>query len=134
MSIQHTNPPTLFDAAKYGYTQMVTTKGGKTIHISGQVAWDENEQLVGAGDLAAQVPKALDNVRRAVEAAGGTIDNIVQTRDFVVNYKPEYIEIINQARADFFGDRKPPANTLLGVQALALPEFLIEIEATAVID
>jgi len=133
MTIEHTNPPTLFDASQFGFTQVVSTTGGKTVHISGQVACDENVQLVGPGDLAAQIEKALDNVRRAIEAVGGTIDDIVYTRDFIVNYKPEYFEIINKARNDFFGDRKPPANTLLGVQSLALPELLIEIEATAVI-
>ncbi len=60
--------------------------------------------------------------------------DIVKTTTFVVNYKPEYRTVIGGARMPFFAGRTPPASTLVGVSALAMPEWLIEIEAVAVAD
>jgi enamine deaminase RidA (YjgF/YER057c/UK114 family) len=92
---------------------------------------DERGALVGPGDLAAQTMQAMRNVGLALAAAGASYADIVTT--YVVDYKPEYRAIINNARASFFGDGPRPASTLVGVAALALPEWLVEIEAVAVV-
>ncbi len=74
---------------------------------------------------------AFENVRLALEAGGASLADVVRTHIYIVDYKPEYVEIVGQVNAAVFGNERPPASTLLGVQALALPEFLVEIEATA---
>ena len=55
MPKQYINPPTLFPNLQYGFSQIVSSQGGRTVYLSGQVAWDENEEIAGAGDLRAQV-------------------------------------------------------------------------------
>lgn len=130
----HINPKTLFPSVAFGFSQAVTTKGGKFVHVAGQTAWDTGLNIIGTGDFAAQARKAMENVKLALEAGGATLADVIRTRIYVVNYKPEHVEIIGALNKEFFPGDNPPASTLLGVQALALPDFLIEIEATAVID
>jgi enamine deaminase RidA (YjgF/YER057c/UK114 family) len=69
----------------------------------------------------------------ALAAAGATYADIVKITTYVVDYKPEHRIIIGQARAPFFANGTPPASTLVGVAALAVPEWLVEIEAVAVV-
>jgi enamine deaminase RidA (YjgF/YER057c/UK114 family) len=116
------------------FSQVVAATGRRTIYTAGQVSIDERGELVGAGDLAAQTAQVMRNVGRALGAAGATYADIVKITTYVVGYKPEHRAIIGQARAPFFSKRTPPASTLVGVTALALPEWLIEIEAVAVVD
>ena len=91
-------------------------------------------QLVGGMDLGNQIHKALENVGHALEAAGASPANVVRTIVFVVDYQPENAVVIGQAMTDFFGTDNLPASTLIGVQALAIPEILVEVQATAVVD
>lgn len=74
------NPKSLFDSRPYGFSQIVIANPGKMVFISGQVAWDENLNIVGGQDLAKQTQKALDNINAAIKAAGGTLENIVVLR------------------------------------------------------
>ncbi len=91
-------------------------------------------ELVGGMDLGQQMQKALENVGHALEAAGASPANVVRIMTFVVDYRPEYAAVLGQAMAEFFGADNLPAATLVGVQALAMPEFLVEVQATAVVD
>jgi len=116
------------------YSHVVTAAGARTIYISGQVSVDEEGRIVGEGDLAAQTTQVMQNLGLALKAAGATYANIVKITTFVVNYKPELRPIIGKARSAFFEGMEPPASTLVGVSALAAPEWLIEIEAIAVAD
>ena len=134
MKINRLTPATLFDSRPYGFTQVVVTEGKRMIHCAGQTAWDKEMKFVGVGDLAAQAECALANLGLALAAAGAGPGNVARLRIYVVQYKPDYLEIIGKALGTFFAPHPPPANTLIGVQSLALPEFLIEIEATAMID
>lgn len=134
MSKQHLNPETLFPSLPIGFSQAVVTTGGKTVYLSGQTAWDANKQIVGGNDLGEQTRQALRNVRLAVEAAGGSLADVVSLRLYVVNPKPGDMNPVGVALREFFPADKPPASTWLGVASLAMPEFLIEIEAIAVID
>src|SRR3954449_12294225 len=115
------------------FSQVVAASGKRTIYTAGQVSIDERGALVGAGDLAAQTTQAMRNVGLALAAAGASYADIVKITTFVVNYAPEQRAVISKARAPFFAGGGPPASTLLGVTALALPEWLIEIEAVAVV-
>ena len=116
------------------YSHVVVASGARTIYTAGQVAIDEHGALIGAGDLAAQAAQAMRNVGLALAAAGASYANIVKITTYVVNYRPEHRAVIGQARAPFFAGGAPPASTLVGVSALALPEWLVEIEAVAVVD
>lgn len=116
------------------FSQVVVASGARTIYIAGQVAIDEQGAVVGAGDLAKQTTQVMQNIGLALAAAGASYDNIVKITTYVVGYRPEHRAVIGQARAPFFANRTPPASTLVGVSALALPEWLVEIEAVAVMD
>ena len=117
-----------------GFSQVAAASGSRTIYTAGQVSIDEHGAPVGGDDLAAQTAQAMRNVGLALAAAGASFANVVKITTYVVDYRPDYRSIIGQARAPFFAGRTPPASTLIGVSALALPEWLVEIEAVAVID
>jgi enamine deaminase RidA (YjgF/YER057c/UK114 family) len=130
-TIEHLRPKGLFHWPSF--SQAVVASGTRTIYISGQVSIDEGGALVGAGDLAAQTEQAMRNVGLALASAGATFADVVKITTYVVNYAPEQRAVIGNARTPFFAGGKPPASTLIGVTALALPEWLIEIEAVAVV-
>ena len=96
----------------------------------GAYAW----QVMDTGDLAAQTTQVMHNIGLALKSAGAGYSDIVKITTFVVGYKPELRPIIGKARSAFFEGMEPPASTLVGVTALAAPEWLIEIEAVAVVD
>ena len=116
------------------FSQVVIASGTRSIFTAGQVSIDERGALVGAGDLAAQTAQAMRNVGLALAAAGASYADIAKITTYVVNYKPEHRTVIGRARAPFFANGTPPASTLVGVTALAVPEWLVEIEAVAVVD
>lgn len=128
------NPDTLYDSTRYGFSQAVKSDRPTIIYCAGQVAWDKEYNVVGGDDIAAQARQALANVKTVLEAAGAGVEDIVRMHTYVVNHKPEYLESVGAAIGEFYGDITPAANTWIGVQALALPDFLIEIEVTAEID
>jgi 2-iminobutanoate/2-iminopropanoate deaminase len=131
MPKKHVNPASLFPSVEHGFSQVVVASGAKTVFISGQTAWDANKRIVGQ-DCGEQARQALRNVRTAVEAAGGTLGDIVSLRIYVVHIA-ENVEAIGSALRDVF-TTNPPASTWIGVSSLAVPEFLIEVEATAVLE
>lgn len=127
------NPKNLFNSTQYGFSQVVVSDPGKMIFISGQVAWDENQEIAGENDLKVQTQKAIDNLEIAMESAGGSLDNIVMLRIYKVDYKKEDGPVINEILRKNFGTVSPPASTWVSVKGLANDGFLIEIEAQAVI-
>jgi enamine deaminase RidA (YjgF/YER057c/UK114 family) len=130
--IEHLRPDGLLHNP--AFSQVVAALGKRTIYTAGQVSIDERGALVGPGDLAAQTAQVMRNVGLALAAAGAGYADIVKITTYVVNYKPEDRAVIGKARAAFFAGGTPPASTLVGVAALALPEWLVEIEAVAVLD
>jgi enamine deaminase RidA (YjgF/YER057c/UK114 family) len=128
------NPPTLFPSRQYGFSQIVKVSAGKTVYCSGQVAWDANQRIVGKDDLQAQTNQSLKNVRTAIQTAGGTLADVVSLRIYIVQHKMVESRYVSQALKAFFPDDSPPAATWIGVHSLANEDFLIEIEAIAVID
>jgi 2-iminobutanoate/2-iminopropanoate deaminase len=113
------------------YSQAVKVSGAETIlYIAGQVAYTAEGAAAHPGDFKAQARAALQCLKAQVEAGGGTMANIVKVNTYVTDmrYRADYGPI----REEFFG-KKMPAHTLIAVAALAAPEFLIEIEAVAVL-
>ncbi len=113
------------------YTHVVVAAGTRLVFIAGQEPEDEHGNLVGAGDLAAQARQVFANLGRALAAGGARPDLVTKITIFVVHHRPEYLPVIEEARAALFGNHKP-ADTLVGVEALARPGYLIEVEAIAV--
>src|SRR5262245_52120380 len=116
------------------FSQVVVASGTRMILTAGQVSIDERGELVGPGDVGAQTAQCMRNIGLALGAVGASFADIVKITTYVVDYRPEHRAVIGKARAPFFANRPPPASTLVGVSALALPEWLVEIEAVAVID
>jgi len=133
MPLDHIQPDGLFAAAPLGFTQVVTSSPGTHVFLSGQVGMDADMKLVGADDLGAQAMQAMDNVERALAGAKASLDDLTHVRVYVVGLGPDSMRPLGPALARLAGSGKPPAQTLLGVQALAMPGLLIEIEGTAVV-
>lgn len=112
------------------YSQVVITEPGRMVFLAGQVAVDEEGKTIGIGDIRVQAKQALQNIKRGVEAAGGTLSDIVTMTVFTTDarYHPD----VNEVRREVFGSDFP-ASTMVQVVALARPELLIEINATAII-
>jgi 2-iminobutanoate/2-iminopropanoate deaminase len=133
MPKEYLNPNSLFPSLPHGFSQVVMATGRKMVFISGQTAWDARKNIVGGDSVLEQARQAFRNLATAMEAAGGTLKDIVALRIYVVDYQAESGTAVGTALREFFS-QKPPASTWIGVSALAAPEFLIEIEATAVLD
>jgi 2-iminobutanoate/2-iminopropanoate deaminase len=106
-------------------------KSGNTVYISGQVSQDKDGNVVGKGDIAAQAAQVLSNLKNVVEAAGGTMHDIVKITVFTLDlaYRPA----IADARTKYW-QSDWPASTFLVISSLASPDYLLEIEAIAVIE
>jgi enamine deaminase RidA (YjgF/YER057c/UK114 family) len=127
------NPSGLFNSLQYGFSQIVVAQSRRTVHISGQVAWDANGQIVGKGDLRAQTWQALENLTLAMQTVGGTLADIAALRIYIAQSELERTTPIKEGLLDFFPSN-PPASTWIGVPGLATPDFLIEIEAVAYLE
>ena len=133
MPKEYINPNTLFPSLPHGFSQVVVASGRKMVFISGQTAWDARKNLIGGDSLVQQARQALRNVEAAIEGTGGTLKDIVALRIYIVNYQAESAAAVGTALREFFSPENPPASSWIGVSALAVPEFLIEVEATAVL-
>lgn len=134
MPKEYINPKELFPSLQYGFSQIITSGGGKLVFISGQIGWNEHQQMVGAGDLQAQTWQTFRNLETAIKAAGGTLTDIVSLRIYIVEEKLEQSHHIKDALQAFFPAEQAPTTTWIGVRALANKEFLIEIEAIGVVE
>src|SRR5215475_8871542 len=102
MSAERINPSSLYNSVQYGFSHAVRQRGGDTLHLAGQVAWDSTGKLVGAGDLAAQTRQALANLRAVLAAAGTTPANVVRLRTYVVHHTPEKLGPVLGEIAKFY--------------------------------
>ena len=119
-------------AGQPAYTHVVTVSGtGKMIFVAGQLARDANGNLVGKGDMRAQIQQVGENIKTGLEAAGATLADIVKTNTFVTNYE-KYTKH-GDMRARYFGPATPTSTTVQ-ITRLADPDAMVEIEAIAVID
>lgn len=116
---------------RVGYSRAVRT--GETIRVSGTTATDEDGDVVGVGDPAAQTDRALSNVVSAVEELGGRVEDVVRTRIYVAD--ADDWEAVGDVHGSFFRDVPVrPASTMVEVSRLIDPELLVEIEAEAVVE
>ncbi len=107
-------------------------RAGNLLYISGTTATDENRQIVGKGDIAAQTRFIFEKFRRILEATGGSFGNIIETTDYFLTLEG-YKETAN-IRREFFNGPPFPAATGVLVASLIRPDALIEIKAVAYLD
>ncbi len=129
------NPPGLPNWEQTFSQVVIITKGAtKTVYLSGQVAMDQDKQLIGANDLALQANHAFKNLRTALASAGAGPEDVVKLTIYVKDYRYEDADCIIEAFQVVFAQKNLPASTWLGVQSLALEGLLIEIDAVAMMD
>lgn len=116
-----------------GYSHVVIAKPGKLVFISGQVANDKQGKLVGKDDLKAQAVQVFENLKAALSAAGATFDDVVKITWYVKGYKTEYLPILREVRNSYVNKERPPASTLVGVAALFQDDYMLEVDAVAVV-
>lgn len=122
------NPPGLKKQSFYNHA---VAKPGIPVFLTGQVAWDEEGNVVGAGDIEAQVAQVYANIGLALEGLGATPSDIVKTVTYVT--KTGLAPFIHKGRLAFFGDADLPASTYVQVAGLADPELLLEIDVTVML-
>jgi enamine deaminase RidA (YjgF/YER057c/UK114 family) len=132
MVVQKLDPATLIAPARSLYAQIAVAEAGRLAFISGQLAYRADGAFVGAGDYAGQARQAFSNLKAALEAVGGKPENVVRMGIYVVGYRPELFRSIFGPAREVFGEAWPvTSSVLLGVQALAMEDWLIEVDAVA---
>ena len=127
--IKRTNPPTL--STPTGYTHIVEVTGpAKTVYISGQIAFDKDGKVVGAGDMKAQAEQVFKNLQVALAAAGAKFSDVVKMNSYITDMSKA--QAVRDVRAKYFADATP-ASTFVQVAGLVRPELLLEIEVVAVV-
>ena len=127
------NPETLF-APSAGYSQVAEVRSGKLVYVAGQIALDKSGRLVGEDDFLAQVEQVFLNLKAALEAAGGSFDNAVKLNYFCAEaVDHSLIPKVLKVRDRFVNTKTPPISTFVIVKRLVRPEWLIEVEAVAVV-
>jgi reactive intermediate/imine deaminase len=129
MKVRRLNPSNL-PTPDGPFCQAVRAEGSHWLFISGQVALNERGEIVGQGDVKAQTIQVLENLKRALAAEGADLTNITKVTVYLTDMA--HRQTVAEVRASYFG-KDLPASTLVEVKALAHPDFLIEVEAIAVL-
>ena len=126
-------PSELFDSRCYGFAQVaiVPTPVGDAVHVSGQVAWDADRNVVGVGDIGRQLQQSLENLAAALTSAGARLDQVGALRLYIKQSHMHEGAAISGVLKATFGDN-PPCTTWIGVASLANDEFLVEVEPSVV--
>ncbi len=129
--MERINPPGMYQPYRGVYTQVIKASGPTQVHVAGTVPLAPNGELIGEGDMRAQVQAILAHIDRSLAAAGATPADVVRIEVFTIDvgrYREEGLPEV----VEFFGRDAVPTSTLVGVTRLADPRFLVEIQATAV--
>ena len=114
-----------------GYSQVAMVTGGTIIFIAGQVALDRSGNVVGRNDFGAQVQQVFENLKAAVEAAGGDFSDVIKLNSYFLDLS--HLRQFREVRDKYVNLENPPVSTAIQVPGLFRPEFLVEIEAVAVV-
>jgi len=125
------NPATVAAPRGYSHAALIDLGACKMLILSGQVAFDDQGNLVGAGDYEKQTEQIFTNIKHIVESAGGSMDNLVKIGVYMRDVSQ--IQKVRAARDRFINTKNPPTSTLVEVSKLFRDDVLIEIEATAII-
>jgi enamine deaminase RidA (YjgF/YER057c/UK114 family) len=125
------NPPGIWRPDGRAFSQGVVQGPGEVVHLTGQVAWDEAGEVVGAGDAETQMEKCVDNVRVILGEVGGTLADIVSMTIYFVDR--DDLPTIQRVRSRHFAAETAPASILIQAAGLVIPEFVVEIVPVAVV-
>jgi enamine deaminase RidA (YjgF/YER057c/UK114 family) len=114
-----------------GYSQAARVTGGAVVFIAGQVALDKSGSLVGKDDCRAQLQQVFENLKAAVEATGGTFHDVIKLNSYFLDLS--HLAEFREVRDQYVNLKNPPASTAVQVPRLFRPEFLVEVEAVAVV-
>jgi enamine deaminase RidA (YjgF/YER057c/UK114 family) len=117
--------------APAGYSHVVEVKGGRTLYIAGQIAVDKEGNLVGRGDFRAQVKQVFENLKARLEEGGASFKDVVKLNYYLTDASD--LQALRETRNSYINTENPPASTLVVVKQLVREEYLLEIEAVAVI-
>lgn len=133
MSVEFLNPSSTYDTLQSrGFSQVAVARQFSTlITLSGQLPLNRSGELVGAGDIEAQLRQVYDNLRIALRSAGADFPNIMKMTTYLTDIRAQ-LTAVRKVRREYFGDVAPPASTMYEVGALA-PGVLIEVDAIAVL-
>jgi len=109
----------------------VVASQGHVVHLTGQVAWDADENIIGLGDVAVQARACLQNISDLLGEVGGTMDDIVSITTWYT--APDQLALIQPVRNEFFKPGKEPASTSVMVAGLGHKDFLVEMTPVAII-
>jgi enamine deaminase RidA (YjgF/YER057c/UK114 family) len=127
------NPDTMVKPTA-GYSQLAEVFDGKIVYIAGQIAQDRSGNLVGKDDFRAQVQQVFENLKAAIEAAGGDFHNVIKLNYYCAeSVDPAQLPVLREIRDKYVNTATPPASTFVVVKRLVRPEWLIEVEAVAVV-
>lgn len=116
-----------------GYSQVAELNDGRIVYIAGQVALDRSGNLVGKDNFRAQVQQVFENLKAAVEAAGGDFNNVVKLNYYCAeSVDPSQRTVVREIRDKYVNTASPPTSTFVVVKGLVRQEWLIEVEAVAV--
>ena len=132
MPLERINPEGMYQPNRNIYSQVVKATGGTQVHVAGTVPFDADQNVVGIGDMRAQVLKILENLEISLNAGGAGRADVVRINVFAVDVDAYVADGAPEVIA-YFGDTKP-ASTTVQVARLVHPDWLVEIEATAIID
>jgi enamine deaminase RidA (YjgF/YER057c/UK114 family) len=127
------NPETMAKPTA-GYSHVAKVTDGRIVYIAGQVAIDRAGNLVGKDDFRAQVQQIFENLKSAAEASGGDFHNVIKLNYYCAeSVDPAQVPIVREIRDKYVNTANPPVSTFVVVKRLVRPEWLIEVDAVAVV-
>ena len=124
------NPPDIWRPRGRGFSMAVVQPAGQIIHLTGQVAWNSKEEIVGRGDVEAQTVQCFANMQAVLQACGGALGDVIAVTTYFVDRS--HLPAIQRVRARHFG-ANPPVSTSIMVAGLGHPDFLVELAPIAVV-
>jgi enamine deaminase RidA (YjgF/YER057c/UK114 family) len=133
MAFRIFNPDTMAKPTA-GYSQVAEIRSGKLVFIAGQVALDKAGNLIGKDDFRAQVQQVFENLKAAVASSGGNFNDVVKLNFYCAeSVDPAQIPVVREIRDKYVNTANPPTSTFVVVKRLVRPEWMIEVEAVAVV-
>ena len=118
--------------APAGYSHVVEVRGGRTLYLAGQIAVDKDGNLVGRGDFRAQVKQVFENLKARLAEGGATFKDVVKLNYYLTDASD--LQALRDTRNSYINTEAPPASTLVVVKQLVREEYLLEVEAIAVVN
>ncbi len=127
--VKFINPETLPKPS--GYTHVVEAGKGRTIYLSGQIPVDHSGKTIGRGDFRAQTVQVFENIKAGLEAVGASFKDVVKINIYVTDISQ--LSVFREVRDKYVNTENPPASSMVEIRRLVREEFLVEIDATAVL-